>query len=275
MGAIDAFSLVLRANDDMDQGKALPCCHRDKDHLCCRDVTKAAQYGLRATLYETLCQGGGFTRIGKPMNEKQEFKMKKFFAVSALAVAASAAVPAMAQDANVPFDGPYVAAMAGWDKVRIDTPIGGGSDDGILFGGVVGFDKNIKGVVLGVEGEYADSNVKESADNVFVVGDRASLKTGRDLYAGVRLGGELVPGFLVYAKGGYTNAKVTASYDDGAVIVSGSDKLDGYRLGAGVETNVSGFLARVEYRYSDYGHYEGTGIQPDRHQVAAMLGYRF
>lgn len=201
--------------------------------------------------------------------------MTKFIAVSALALAATFATPAMAQDANVPFDGPYVAAMAGWDKVRIDTPIGGGSDDGVLFGGVVGFDKNIRGVVIGVEGEYADSNVKESADNVLALGDRVSLKTGRDLYAGVRLGGEVAPGFLVYAKGGYTNAKIKGSYDDGAVVVTDSDKLEGYRLGAGVETNVSGFLARVEYRYSDYGHYEGTGIQPDRHQVAAMLGYRF
>jgi outer membrane immunogenic protein len=201
--------------------------------------------------------------------------MKKIIAVSAVALAASFAAPAMAQDAGVAFDGPYVAAMAGYDNINIETPIGSGSDDGILFGGVVGFDKNINGVVLGVEGEYADSNVKESVENVLTLGDRASLKTGRDLYAGIRLGGEIVPGFLIYAKGGYTNAKVKASYEDANVLVTGSDRLEGYRLGAGVETNVSGFLARLEYRYSDYGHYENTGLQPDRHQVAALIGYRF
>lgn len=58
-------------------------------------------------------------------------------------------------------------------------------------------------------------------------------------------------------------------------MVSGSDKLEGYRLGAGVDTNVAGFLARVEYRYSYYGNHQGLGLRPDRHQVAAMVGYRF
>ena len=201
--------------------------------------------------------------------------IKKIATLSALALAASLAAPAMAQDAGTPFDGPYVAGMVGYDKVRIDTPVGAGSDDGILFGGVVGFDKNIRGVVIGVEGEFTDSNVKESAEDVLALGDSVSLKTGRDLYAGVRLGGEVVPGFLLYAKGGYTNAKVKAVYDDGVTVESGSDNLQGYRLGAGVETNVAGFLGRLEYRYSDYGNYEGTGLKPDRHQVALMLGYRF
>lgn len=200
---------------------------------------------------------------------------KKITALSAFAMAASVTAPALAQDADVAFDGPYVAAMAGYDKVRIDTPIGAGSDDDILFGGVVGFDKNINGLVLGVEGEYSDSNVKESVNDVLAFGDRASLKTGRDLYAGIRIGGEVAPGIMLYAKGGYTNAKVKASYDDGIDVVRGSDELDGYRLGAGVETTFRGLLGRLEYRYSDYGNYEGLGLQPDRHQVAAMIGYRF
>jgi len=199
--------------------------------------------------------------------------IKKFVALSVLATAA-VATPAFAQDAGVAFDGPYIAAMGGYDKVRVDTPIGHGSDDGVLFGGVVGFDKNIRGAVFGVEGEYSDSNVKESVDNVFVAGDRASLKTGRDLYAGIRIGGEVTPGVMLYAKGGYTNAKVKASYDDGVDVLRGSDELEGYRLGAGVETTVRGLIGRVEYRYSNYGHYEGI-LQPERHQVAAMVGYRF
>ncbi|RYG54980.1 MAG: porin family protein [Alphaproteobacteria bacterium] len=129
--------------------------------------------------------------------------------------------------------------------------------------------------VLGIEGEYSDSNLKESVSDVLVRGDRASLKTGRDLYAGIRIGGEITPGIMLYAKGGYTNAKVKASYSDGVDSLRGSDELEGYRLGAGVETTIRGFIGRVEYRYSDYGNYEGLGLQPDRHQVAAMLGYRF
>lgn len=200
--------------------------------------------------------------------------IKNFASMSAIVVALVAA-PAFAQESDVPFDGPYIAAMAGYDNVRLDTPVGGGNDDAVLFGGVIGFDKNVNGVVLGIEGEYSDSNVNESVEDVFVLGDRASLKAGRDLYAGIRLGGEVAPGFLVYAKGGYTNAQVKASYDDGVDTIGGKDELEGYRLGAGVETNIRGFLGRLEYRYSDYGNYEGLGLKPERHQVAAMLGYRF
>jgi outer membrane immunogenic protein len=201
--------------------------------------------------------------------------IKKISAVSALALVASVSAPALAQDAGVAFDGPYVAAMGGYDKVRIDTPAGGGSDDGVLFGGVVGFDKNINGAVFGIEGEYSDSNVKETVRDLLVSGDRASFKTGRDLYAGIRIGGEVMHGVMLYAKGGYTNAKVTASYAIGNDVDRGSDKLEGYRLGAGVETTVQGLIGRLEYRYSDYGNYEGIGLEPDRHQVAAMIGYRF
>jgi outer membrane immunogenic protein len=33
------------------------------------------------------------------------------------------------------------------------------------------------------------------------------------------------------------------------------------------------FLTRLEYRFSDYGDY--NGLQPERHQVALLIGYRF
>ena len=52
-----------------------------------------------------------------------------------------------------------------------------------------------------------------------------------------------------------------------------SVKLDGYRLGAGVETTIQGFIARAEYRYSSYERVAGT--KPERHQAALILGYRF
>ena len=200
---------------------------------------------------------------------------QKIFAAAALAMAATVATPALAQDAGLPFDGPYVAVMAGWDRVQVDTPLGDGSDDGFLYGGVLGFDKNINGFIVGIEGEVADSTTKETIANAFVLGDRVSVKSGRDLYAGVRLGGEVASGVMLYANGGYTNARVKGVYDNGTSVVRDATNLDGYRLGAGVETNVGGLLGRLEYRFSDYGNFEGTGLKPDRHQVAAMLGYRF
>ena len=197
--------------------------------------------------------------------------MKKLIIAAALASAVSA--PAFAQDAT-PFSGPYVGVMVGYDRVDLDVPnVGSGDDDGFLYGGVIGYDVNVNGAVFGVEGEWAESNTKSSASDMFVAGDSLRISTGRDLYAGVRIGGEVAQNVMLYAKGGYTNAKAKASFDNGVSVVSDSDKLEGYRLGAGVETNIKGLLARLEYRYSDYGEFRGIDVE--RHQVAAIVGYRF
>lgn len=175
--------------------------------------------------------------------------MKKLIASALLLASVSA--PAFAQDA-VPFSGPYVGAVVGVDHVDFDSV---NHDSGLLYGGVIGYDVNVNGAVFGIEGEYADSDVKEGI-----------VRTDRDLYAGVRIGGEVVPNVLAYAKGGYTNARLEDTLDN-------SIKLDGYRLGAGLETTVQGFIVRAEYRYSRYEQI--GGVNPERHQGALILGYRF
>lgn len=206
--------------------------------------------------------------------QDREIILKKIIALAAFAAATVA--PAVAQEVRPAFTGPYVAGMIGYDKVRLSLPgVGHASDDGLLYGGVVGYDINVRGAIFGVEGEYADSAVKESVNNVLFVGDRVSVKTGRDLYAGVRIGGEVAPNVMLYAKGGYTNAKGKLSYSLGGTTLRDSDNLEGYRLGAGVETNMMGLLGRLEYRYSSYGEYRGTGLDVQRHQIALLVGYRF
>ena len=202
--------------------------------------------------------------------------MNKIIALATVA-AASFAVPAFAQeDVRPAFTGPYVAGLVGYDNVRAELPgVGKGNEDGLLYGGVVGYDVNIGGAVFGIEGEYSDSNTKAAAEDVLFLGDELSIRSGRDLYAGIRIGGEIAPNILLYGKGGYTNAKVKAVYDDGIDAFSSSEKLEGYRLGAGVETTVSGFTGRLEYRYSSYGKLEGTDVDFQRHQVALLVGYRF
>ena len=177
--------------------------------------------------------------------------MMKFVASALLLASVSA--PAFAQDA-VPFSGPYVAGVVGLDHVKFDDGV---KDDGLLYGGIVGYDINVNGAVFGVEAEYSDSDVKQFG----IVSDR-------DLYAGIRIGGEIAPNVLAYAKGGYTNARFEAAADSDL-----SEKLDGYRLGAGLETTFQGFIARAEYRYSRYEDF--AGVNPERHQAALILGYRF
>lgn len=192
--------------------------------------------------------------------------MKKIFAAAALA--ASIATPAFAQDGEkTPFTGPFVGAILGYDNVRNAIPAGASANrDGLLYGAVLGYDANLRGAVIGVEGEFTDSNAK-------FVSRTTSLRTDRDLYVGARLGGEIVNNVLLYAKGGYTNARFETNPINGATFAKTGKNLDGYRLGAGVESTYRGLTGRVEYRFSDYGKFNGANLS--RHQVVGVLGYRF
>ncbi|KXU30675.1 hypothetical protein A0J57_20010 [Sphingobium sp. 22B] len=169
--------------------------------------------------------------------------------------------------------------MVGYDKVRLSLDGEHGSKDGFLYGLTAGYDFDLGTAVIGLEGEISDSTTKERETDLLEVGDAASLRAGRDLYIGARVGFPVSPTVMIYAKGGYTNARFKAKYDDGVDVYSAGKNLDGYRVGAGVEFSVAKSFARVEYRYSDYGSVEiddfDTGIKAKRHQVAVTGGFRF
>jgi outer membrane immunogenic protein len=78
---------------------------------------------------------------------------------------------------------------------------------------------------------------------------------------------------LIYARGGYTNARVRTSLDDGAAIPMASSHRDGWLVGGGVEHAITDNVsARAEYRYADLS--EGDG-RFDRHQALVGVAYRF
>ncbi|HEY9091794.1 outer membrane protein [Parasphingorhabdus sp.] len=204
--------------------------------------------------------------------------MKKCVLVLA-ATAACVSTPALAQDASS-FNGPYVGGVLGFDNVELEADGIKADDSGTIYGGVIGYDMNLGGFIVGAEAEYTESAVKETMPSVLVAGDQARLSAGRDLYAGVRLGYEFAPNAMIYAKGGYTNAKAKLRYDDNAGSVSSfSDELDGYRIGGGLEATADKLFVRLEYRYSDYGSYSTDGLLPgintSRHQGVVMAGLRF
>ncbi len=204
--------------------------------------------------------------------------------------------PAMAQSADDPFTGFRVGALAGFDSSRagdeVDDEANEDNDqsiEGIGYGVEAGYDFNAGGVVLGVEAELTDSTADVEIDDGdfegFGLGD---VETGRDIYVGARVGTLVGDNALVYAKGGYTNARYNISSSfDGDDFRSSIDA-DGFRVGAGVEyafgTNT---FAKLEYRYSNYGEaeidFEDDGladvdigeIDTDRHQVMAGVGFRF
>jgi outer membrane immunogenic protein len=207
---------------------------------------------------------------------------------------AGTAAPAMAQDeVNPQFTGPRVGVVGGYDILRPgsseDSDVDGDDQnvDGFQYGVDVGYDFSIGGAVLGVEAEYSDSTGKVRADSsdpdFFGFGEVAA---GRDIYVGARAGILAGPSTLVYAKGGYTNARLNVLASDGTTELRENFELEGWRVGAGVERAIgSNAYAKLEYRYSNYnnanfeyssgGVTEDFDIDTDRHQIVAGVGFRF
>ena len=211
--------------------------------------------------------------------------------LATLAATTVLAVPAAAQDAG-PFTGARAGVILGYDALRPgdtqDSMIRGDQgSDGFLYGGDIGYDVAFNNLVLGVEGEITGSTGRVTNDprdpNDFGYG---RVKAGRDLYIGGRIGFIAAPTTLIYGKVGYTNARLDLTRRDATTETGANFNLDGFRLGAGVEQSLTpSTYAKLEYRYSNYGEARlrypngastGTfGVDTDRHQVAAGLGFRF
>ena len=224
--------------------------------------------------------------------------MQKFLVTAATAaLGLGFAAPAFAQDGPPPapsgaFDGPRVGVLLGYDKLQPGR--GPNSDidsnrkaDGLLYGGDIGYDKDLGQIVIGVEGEVTGSTGKvTNAPSSAAALGYGRVKQGRDLYAGVRVGYKVSPTTLVYAKGGYTNGRLDLTASDGVTQTGQHFNLDGYRVGAGVEEAIGrNTYAKIEYRYSNYGNARleyangantnNFDVDTDRHQIAVGVGYRF
>lgn len=205
-----------------------------------------------------------------------EFQMRTLFPLAAAGViAAGLATPAFAQE-EAPFTGPRAEAIVGWDRVSDGSGQDSGSSDGVVYGGAIGYDFQAGGAVIGAEAELTGSSTDTRADGLLVAGDRLTVDAGRDIYVGGRVGIAVAPNALLYAKGGYTNARVETKYTTGTTVVEDGVNLDGYRLGAGAEVKIGPrTYLKGEYRYSNYSNADGFDIDLDRHQVLGGIGVRF
>jgi len=184
--------------------------------------------------------------------------------MTGLALAGIAAVTSTSAAAS----GPRIEAHGGWDRLNGAD----GRDSGVLYGIGLGYDFDIaKNVFAGVEANADFSTAKECESGAIVAGDELCVKASRDLSLIARAGVEVAPGSKLYALGGWTNARVRATYTapDGEVTREGQN-LDGWRVGAGFQQAIGqGLHAKLEYRYSDYGD------DDTRHQVVAGFGLTF
>jgi outer membrane immunogenic protein len=220
--------------------------------------------------------------------------MFKYVSGALLAGVAFLPAVASAQDRG-PFTGPRVEGVVGYDVLQSGeaddgTNTGGNEGDesvnGAVYGVGAGFDFDLGGVVLGVEGEYSDSTGEqefgETIDGTDFLG---RIAVGRDVYLGGRVGVTVTPRTLVYAKGGYTNTTIESAFSGAGDSVDFDTSVDGWRLGAGVEQMIgTNVYAKAEYRYSNYNGLkldddlfgdEDFDIDLDRHQVLAGVGLRF
>lgn len=181
-------------------------------------------------------------------------------------LATAAASPALAQD-RAPFTGFRVEGLVGLDRVQSNS----GHDDALGYGVGAGYDMQMGGALIGVEGEYSDSNNRSCAGAATVADPRLCVKAGRDLYAGARIGTVVGGRTLLYAKAGYTNAQAKLTSNDGTgQITLDKTNLDGVRVGGGAEVALShNSFVKAEYRYSNYER----GVE--RHQGMAGFGFRF
>ena len=185
---------------------------------------------------------------------------------SAALLASTFSVPVLAQTPDS-FSGPRVEAIAGWDRVQSASP----HQDGITYGGGVGYDVRSGSAVLGVDGEVTGSTTNDCRGAGTVASPSLCTKAGRDLYAGGRVGTVVGHDTMLYAKAGYSNARVRLTSNNGTETTPLLDRdLDGVRVGAGVEHKFGTYTyAKAEYRYSNYQ----AGVT--RHQVLAGVGVRF
>ncbi|TCD05427.1 porin family protein [Erythrobacteraceae bacterium CFH 75059] len=203
------------------------------------------------------------------------------------------AAPAAAQtQVNPTFTGPRVEALVGYDINKAGSTVNTGTADdrsfeGVMYGGAIGYDLGIGGAVIGAEAELTGSTAKSERTLTGIenagLGD---VNAKRDLYVGARVGFLAQPDLLVYAKGGYTNARYDVNAGLGGTALSSRLNADGYRIGGGFEYALSGnSFAKLEYRYSNYSRAEVDfgrntasdrfDIDLDRHQIVAGFGIRF
>lgn len=221
--------------------------------------------------------------------------MKKGIALLLAAGSAVAlTVPAAAQDDERTFTGPKVEALVGYDSTRPGSTVDidnaddlDQSIDGVTYGFGAGYDYDLGSMVIGAEGEYMRSEAQTEFDTTgFTTYGVSNIDAGRDLYLGARVGVKATPRTLVYAKAGYTNAKMNVLATDNTTDVETDLNLDGWRAGVGVEQQVAGKVyVKGEYRYSQYqeGEVEApSGLESDRfdvdldrHQFVVGVGARF
>ena len=157
-------------------------------------------------------------------------------------VAAGIAAASLASTASAAeFNGPFVGAQVGWTSNEVKNPetsLGSvplEDDQQSITGGIyAGYDRKVADhVVIGVEGglDFASDDDLHSS----LAGDSFTIDPKRSFDLTARAGYLTDPSTLVYARGGYTNARTENSLVNAAGTATAYDNRDGWLVGGGVE----------------------------------------
>lgn len=208
--------------------------------------------------------------------------MKKMIVASLAAL--GCAMPALAQEAAPApsekgiFDGVSIAGIVGIDVMTIQENDEADAARGVLFGGSIGYDRQVGKVVIGLQGEITGSKAAYKIEDLLANGDRFESRAGRDLYAGVRVG---MPAgrTLLYIGGGYVNSQLRSYYSDTSGTIDQTEEKGGFRVSLGAEVQRKTVFGRLEMRYQDLGDYTvfalPTGYARTHTQIVAGVGARF
>jgi outer membrane immunogenic protein len=221
---------------------------------------------------------------GRPRQTGEGMKSVYLFPLASLFVA----MPAAAQE----FEGVRIEGRLGYDWVSLDSDFDDGlvttesdsSEDGFVFGAEAGYDFGVApGLIVGVYGgiDLSDADFCRAVGEV----DEACLELRRNLYAGLRVGGQIMEHTLIYGKAGYTNGQARIDFNDvddvlDDLIDSGSR--DGWHFGLGVEQNFgSMFYGKLEFVHTMYSDIDfanadfAVALDSSRSQLVAGFGLRF
>jgi len=216
--------------------------------------------------------------------------MKKILLVAA--VAALSTSSAMAADLGVVYSpepanytasssfdwsGFYAGVNGGYGWAEIES--GGLSFDeleGVFGGAQVGYNFDMGGFVLGVEGDIQLSDIGYEED----LGGGVTGEVGIDSFGTLRArAGFAVDRFMPYVTGGLAWARGSVTLSDGVVSADIEDDYFGYTIGAGVEAAVADNVTiKAEYLYANFGDADfdtGVDIGLTSHIVRVGLNYKF
>jgi outer membrane immunogenic protein len=238
-----------------------------------------------------------------------------------LAAVAAIILPLAAQAADMPVKAPYykappppaaynwsgcyLGAQAGyaWQRDRLHEtttatglpsgfePASPAKPDGFKGGGFLGCNwQGASPLVLGLEGDAEYADLKGSADYSFTGTPPDSYESRTRFQASIRARvGFAVDRALFYATAGVAFADIKHTYIDNpppVVVESFSTTQTGWTAGGGVEYALSqNWIARVEYRYADFGHVTNVPVATfigftERHSITenavrAGVSYKF